>query len=78
MLDSKRIKEIMSALGADLCVRICPVNALENSEIKQQSCWNFAFGDDEEKQVWRISCHKCRDICPYNLGSQNSIVRKND
>lgn len=60
----------------NLCVDICPVNALRNSEIDQQSCWDFAFGDDEEKQIWKISCHKCRDICPYNLGSQNSIVRK--
>lgn len=62
----------------NLCVSICPVNALENPEIKQQSCWDFAFGDDEEKLIWRISCHKCRDICPYNLGSQNSFVKKND
>ena len=62
--------------NCNLCVNICPINALENSEIKQQSCWDFAFGDDEEKQIWRISCHKCRDVCPYNLGSQNSIVRK--
>ena len=62
----------------NLCVDICPVNALENPEIKQQSCWDFAFGDDEEEKVWRIACHKCRDICPYNLGSQNSILRKNN
>lgn len=60
-----------------LCVKVCPVNALEASEIKQQSCWNFAFGDDEEKQSWRISCHQCRDICPYHLGSQNLLIRKN-
>lgn len=57
-----------------LCVNTCPVNALENSELKQQDCWEFAFGDDEEKQIWRISCHKCRDICPYNLGSENSLL----
>ena len=54
------------------------IDALENPEIKQQSCWDFAFGDDEEEKVWRIACHKCRDICPYNLGSQNSILRKNN
>ena len=64
--------------NCNLCVDICPVNALENPEIKQQSCWDFAFGDDEEGQVWRIACHRCRDICPYNLGSQNSILREND
>ena len=61
--------------NCNLCVDICPVNALENLEITQQSCWNFAFGNDEDEQVWKISCHKCRDICPYNLGSQNSILR---
>lgn len=64
--------------SCDLCVKICPVNALEDMEIEQQSCWDFAFGEDEEKQSWRIACHKCRDICPYNLGSQNSIINKNE
>lgn len=63
--------------NCNLCVDICPVNALEDSELKQQICYDFAFGDDEEKQTWRISCHKCRDICPYNLGSQNSILNQN-
>ena len=59
--------------NCNLCVEICPVNALEKWEIKQQSCWEFAFGDNEEEKVWEISCHKCRDICPYNLGYQNSF-----
>lgn len=33
--------------NCNLCVEICPVNALEKWEIKQQSCWEFAFGDNE-------------------------------
>ena len=76
-LEPDEIKESICN-DCNLCVDICPVNALENPEIKQQSCWDFAFGEDEEEQVWKISCHKCRDICPYNLGSQNSMLRKND
>ena len=44
--------------NCNLCVEICPVNALEKWEIKQQSCWEFAFGDNEEEKVWEISCHK--------------------
>ena len=64
--------------NCNLCVEICPVNALEKSEIKQQSCWEFAFGDNEEEKVWEISCHKCRDICPYNLGYQNSFLKQNN
>ncbi len=54
----------------NLCVKTCPVNALERSEIKQQVCWDHAFGDNEETKNWEISCHQCRDICPYNLGYQ--------
>lgn len=57
----------------NLCVEVCPVNALEKVEINQQSCWDYAFGDDEKDKTWRIACHKCRDICPYNLGNQNSF-----
>ena len=64
--------------NCNLCVEICPVNALEKWEIKQQSCWEFAFGDNEEEKVWEISCHKCRDICPYNLEYQNSFLKQNN
>lgn len=56
----------------NLCVKICPVNALEREEIKQQVCWDHAFGDNAETNNWEISCHRCRDICPYNLGSENA------
>ncbi len=58
----------------NLCVEICPVNALENIEVNQQACWDNAFG--EVKQDWRISCHKCRDICPYLFGSRNEMFRR--
>lgn len=60
--------------NCNLCVEACPVNALEYEEIKQQTCWDHAFGDDPEIQAWVISCHKCRDICPYNLGSENQLI----
>lgn len=59
--------------NCNLCVEICPINALSESELKQLDCWNHAFGDDKEQQTWKISCHKCRDICPYNLGSKNKL-----
>ena len=32
------------------------------------------FGDDANLQTWAISCHKCRDICPFNLGSENAFT----
>lgn len=60
--------------NCNLCVKACPVNALDGNELMQQACWDYAFGDDDEKQNWRISCHKCRDICPYNLGYKNKFI----
>lgn len=74
-LEADAMKEnICSSCG--LCVEVCPVNALEKPEINQQACWDYAFGEDKEKRSWRISCHKCRDICPYNLGSCNSFLQE--
>ncbi len=60
----------------NLCVSACPVNALESDMINQQKCWNYAFGDNEETQNWEISCHKCKDICPYNLGTHNMTLKR--
>lgn len=53
------------------CVEACPVNALDGGDLAQQACWDHAFGDDKEKQIWCISCHACRDVCPLCLGSWN-------
>lgn len=72
-LEPDEIKEPICD-NCNLCVEACPVNALEKPELQQQLCWDYAFGDDEEKRTWRIACHKCRDICPYHLGTQNAFV----
>lgn len=60
--------------NCNLCVDVCPINALSEAELKQLDCWNHAFGDDKEQKTWKINCHKCRDICPYNLGNKNSLL----
>lgn len=62
--------------NCNACVNICPLNALEHSELNQQACWEYAFGEDKTIQSWVISCHKCRDICPYHLGTENSLTKK--
>lgn len=53
----------------------CPCNALKNEEVKQTHCFAHAFGDDKAKKTWLITCHKCRDICPYNLGTENKNLK---
>ena len=57
-----------------LCTAACPISALENREMDQNACWNYAFGEDPNTHIWVISCHKCRDTCPYNLGTENQNI----
>lgn len=57
--------------GCGLCAAACPVHALDGAEMAQGACWDYAFGDDPDRQIWRIRCHACRDACPHNLGTKN-------
>lgn len=72
-LEPDELKESVCT-NCNLCVKICPVNALEHDSVDQSACWDYAFG--EVNKDWRISCHKCRDICPFNLGTENSIFER--
>ena len=73
-LEADELKESVCN-NCNLCVEACPVKALENPIMNQQTCWDYAFGDDVEKKSRRIACHKCRDICPYNLGTENNFLK---
>ena len=53
--------------GCGLCVQACPVHALDGEQLCQRACWDYAFVTEQEN--WRIRCHACRDVCPYNLGA---------
>lgn len=58
--------------GCNLCVEACPVGAVGEPEMNQLACSKYAFGS-EGKGNWKIKCHKCRDACPYSLGTMNSF-----
>lgn len=53
--------------GCNLCVDVCPINAVGNPELKQMDCWNYAFGG-ENGDNFKIKCFKCWEICPNCLG----------
>ena len=57
-----------------LCVKACPVGALESEEVNQQACWDYAFG--EVNHDWQIRCHQCRDVCPFHLGTENAPMQR--
>lgn len=60
--------------GCNLCVEACPVHALDGEQLAQQTCYDHAFGTDKQTKQWVISCHRCRDVCPYNLGTDNQLI----
>jgi len=57
------------------CAEACPAGALNGHLLDQQACKNHAFKQDPEKHTQYISCHKCRDACPFLLGSKNSFPK---
>lgn len=59
----------------DLCVSICPVEAVGELAMNQSACRDYAFGGENSGE-WKIKCHKCRDICPYCLGSKNKNMKR--
>lgn len=71
-LDADELKENICD-SCMKCVNACPVHALDNVDMNQEACDAYAFKTDEVTQVWGICCHACRDICPHNLGTENSF-----
>ncbi len=59
----------------ELCVKACPVGALEGSELDQQACSQYCFGT--VGGIWAIKCHACRDVCPHLLGSKRRAQERN-
>jgi len=60
--------------GCSLCIDNCPVQALGEPEMKQNICYDHAFGS-ENGGDWKIKCYKCRVICPFCLGSKNKHMK---
>ncbi len=74
-LEPDKINEHAFCNDCNLCVEICPVQALGEPDMEQTKCWDYAFGS-ESGGDWKIKCNKCRDICPFCLGSENQVMRR--
>ncbi len=61
--------------NCNLCIDICPVQALGQAEMKQTTCWDYAFGGENDGE-WKIKCHRCRDICPHCYGKTNLNMKR--
>ncbi len=50
----------------NICLKSCPVKALDGVTIDQKKCWEYAFGT-YNGGGWRIKCFLCRKLCPNCL-----------
>jgi epoxyqueuosine reductase len=55
-----------------LCIEACPIGALDGPLMKQVECWEYAFGEKDSGD-WRISCFRCRAVCPQRFGCAASV-----
>ena len=53
--------------SCSICLRTCPVQALDGPLMDQAACWNHAFGTHQGGE-WRIKCNACRVACPNAMG----------
>ena len=53
--------------GCDLCIKNCPVQALDGVGANQKSCRTKAYGKTE-RGFGTVDCNKCRTICPRRFG----------
>lgn len=74
-LEQDPILETEFCKDCSRCINACPVKALGEPQMEQLTCWEYAFGQEGQGD-WRIKCHKCRDICPHCLGSENGNMKR--
>ena len=66
-LESDPLAESICIKGCDLCIRNCPVQALDGIGANQKSCRTKAYGKTE-RGFGTVDCNKCRTICPRKFG----------
>ena len=73
-LEGDAVRALDYCANCDACVRVCPVQAVGEPELKQLDCSGHAFrgapGED-----FLIRCHRCRSACPHCLGTENAWAR---
>lgn len=66
-LEPDPLAESICIEGCDLCLRNCPVQALDGIGANQKACRTKAYGKTE-RGFGTVDCNKCRTICPRRFG----------
>lgn len=64
-LEPDAMSEDICIKGCNLCVKACPVSAIENGTVSQKKCRENAYGKSN-RGFETIECNKCRAVCPLN------------
>ncbi len=71
-LESDQLAESICIKACDLCIRNCPVQALDGIGANQKACRTNAYGKTE-RGFGTVDCNKCRTICPRRFGIDNGM-----
>lgn len=66
-IESDPLAESICIEDCQLCMKNCPVQALDGIGANQKSCRTRAYGQTE-KGFGTVECNKCRTICPRRFG----------
>lgn len=66
-IESDPLAESICIEDCQLCMKNCPVQALDGIGANQKSCRTRAYGHTE-KGFGTVECNKCRTICPRRFG----------
>jgi epoxyqueuosine reductase QueG len=64
---SDPISENICIEGCSLCIKNCPVNAIDETGVKQKECRLNTYGKTK-RGYGTVDCNKCRTICPGRYG----------
>lgn len=66
-LQSDSMAEPLCTDGCNLCLKSCPVGALDGKTAVQKLCRESAYGKNE-RGYDTVVCNRCRSVCPRRYG----------
>lgn len=70
LIESDELAEPLCLEYCDLCIRSCPVGAIEDGQVNQKICRQNSYGKTK-RGYETVECNKCRTVCPMRFGRFN-------
>lgn len=61
--------------GCDLCIKNCPVQAINGTSVVQKKCRLHTYGTNA-RGFGTVNCNQCRTVCPMKFGKRPAFSEK--